>query len=619
MGRRNAVDMMPASAALSFPPRLAARYRAVKWLGAGAMGEVFEAHDTVIERQVAVKLVRWFAAGPNSASLRARFKREAAAAGRLAHPHIAGVFDYGEDDESAWIVMELVRGGTLGQRLDQEPRPTVAEAATLVGQMLSALEFAHGQGVVHRDIKPGNVMLAPNGAKLIDFGIARIENTAATSLTMNGMVMGTVSYMAPEQFTDDAVDARADLWAVGVVLYELLTDVRPFAGDFSVAMNKILHVAPPRPRHVAADLPPGFDALLAKALEKRPEARFQSAATFAAALRDCLVPPKQLDQPAGSTRAPGNTWRWMVAAGAGLVLGGLALWQWPAQAPSIAPSVPLASTTRVPAEPPVTMAPVPPTAVPGTAPPLARMVPVAPAATPPAAPAVVVPSPEPPATPVAIPRPPAAPVQPLSREQVAAAQGLLNELGFDAGPADGMVGVRSRVAMERFAIVALRTDQVEFDTASFARLGELHNDFVRLTERASVSPRGVPATSAVGGRVRYERGWSAETATPADTQEATYWYGLAARDRDTAAMVQLGLLLVRRQGQGDDPIGASLLWRLAAARGDTTAAYNLGALLEGGHGVVVARNLAWSVYYYGMAAEAGHGPAGDAVKRLRTR
>jgi eukaryotic-like serine/threonine-protein kinase len=223
------------------PSELEPKYALRGTLGSGAMGTVFEALDRRIERRVAIKVIRRPPPGdPEGEEAHARFRREAQAAGRLSHPNIVGVFDYGEDADSAWIVMELVEGDSLKARLDRGERLAVPEIARLIGQVCAALAYSHARGVVHRDIKPGNLMLtggadgAVGDIKIADFGIARLENS---SMTQVGTMIGTPSYMAPEQLRGETVDARADLWAVGVVLYQLLTGEKPFEGGFSAVSS----------------------------------------------------------------------------------------------------------------------------------------------------------------------------------------------------------------------------------------------------------------------------------------------------------------------------------------------------------------------------------------------
>ncbi|MBP0464869.1 caspase family protein [Roseomonas sp. PWR1] len=202
----------------------------------------------------------------------------------------------------------------------------------------------------------------------------------------------------------------------------------------------------------------------------------------------------------------------------------------------------------------------------------------------------------------------------LTQPEVMELQALLDALGFEPGTADGVAGPRTRTAVEAFARAALRPEEVALDTVLLTRLREMTAEFQQLTVRPAASPRGVAATAAPDPGDRYQRGWAAEHAAPPDYAEARYWYGLAARGENVPALLQLGLLLVRGQGGPADAIGGSLLWRIAAARGNGTAAYNLGAMLENGIGITAHPR--WARYWYDVAAEAGHAQARDAVRRL---
>jgi serine/threonine-protein kinase len=281
------------------PPELNQKYEVRGTLGAGAMGTVYDAVDRIIERRVAIKVVnRPSENDPEAVEAHARFRREAQAAGRLSHPNIVGVYDYGENATQAWIVMELVEGGSLKGRLDRHERFTIPEIVRIMSEVCAALQYSHQRGVVHRDIKPGNIMLTTDGqVKIADFGIARLENS---SMTQVGTLIGTPSYMAPEQFRGEPVDLRADIWAAGVMLYQLLTGEKPFEGGFSAVMHKALHTEPPPPSQLSVTTPRGFDAVIARALAKRPEDRFASAAEFAEAIRNAAA-----GQPAPTAGLPG--------------------------------------------------------------------------------------------------------------------------------------------------------------------------------------------------------------------------------------------------------------------------------------------------------------------------
>jgi serine/threonine-protein kinase len=257
-------------------------------LGRGAMGTVYDGWDPLIDRRVAIKTVKLADADDEeTAEALARFKREAQAAGRLSHPNIVGVYDYGETDELAYIVMEFVEGRSLKSLLDQEKRLPPDEACTIMQQVLAGLGYSHARGVVHRDIKPANIMLTSDGqVKIADFGIARIESSSMTSV---GTVMGTPAYMPPEQFLGEPVDARSDIYAAGVMLFHLLTGERPYEGNMTTIMQKVLspEPAPPASARVAA-LPAVFDAVIAGAMAKAPGNRYPSAGAFAQALRAAL-------------------------------------------------------------------------------------------------------------------------------------------------------------------------------------------------------------------------------------------------------------------------------------------------------------------------------------------
>src|SRR6476646_11622050 len=206
------------------------KYEIESVLGRGAMGVVYKATDPHIERTVAIKTVRKDLLDADlAAQFMSRFRNEARAAGRLHHPNIIGIYEYGEHESVAYIAMEYVDGIGLREDLNRGARFDLQQIVAIAAQLLLALEFAHAQGVIHRDIKPANLILTSAGTlKVADFGIARVD---ASNLTMTGMVMGTPSYMAPEQCQGLPSDHRADLFSVGVVLYELLTGVKPFDGS----------------------------------------------------------------------------------------------------------------------------------------------------------------------------------------------------------------------------------------------------------------------------------------------------------------------------------------------------------------------------------------------------
>ena len=263
------------------------RYRLVKVLGQGAMGVVYEGVDTRLNRTVAIKTVlRSHLADETTANEYAtRFEREAQAAARLSHPHVVTVFDFGEHEDISYIVMEFVRGRELNQAFEAGEKFSLPETIRMMRELLLALDYAHQQGVVHRDVKPANVMLDQIGrVKLTDFGVARVAN-ANQDRTMPGTLVGTPSYMSPEQILGLAVGSRADIFAAGVILYQFLVGRRPFTGGgpFGV-QRKIVQDDPDPPSQVNADLPKAFDLIVARALAKKPENRYESAGAFAADL-----------------------------------------------------------------------------------------------------------------------------------------------------------------------------------------------------------------------------------------------------------------------------------------------------------------------------------------------
>ncbi len=261
------------------------KYEIKRQLGKGAMGTVYEGWDPIIERRVAVKTVNLpDATDPETEEALARFRREAQAAGRLTHPNIVGVFDYGETADVAYIVMEYIDGPPLKNLLDKQERFTIANTVRIMDDLLAGLQFSHDRGVVHRDIKPANLMLTSGGqAKIADFGIARIESS---SMTQAGTVLGTPAYMSPEQIMGEVVDSRSDIYSSGVLLYQLLTGERPFEGGMSAIMHKALNTEPSLPSQISVTTPPAFDAVVRKAMAKRPNDRFANAADFATAVRD---------------------------------------------------------------------------------------------------------------------------------------------------------------------------------------------------------------------------------------------------------------------------------------------------------------------------------------------
>ncbi|HUO44092.1 MAG TPA: protein kinase [Burkholderiales bacterium] len=268
-------------------PEKIGKYEIQGVLGKGAMGTVYKAYDRAIARAVAIKaIVKASLPADELKHVLSRFRHEAQAVGRINHPRIVQIYEYGEDDEIAYIVMELVNGKTLAQHLAQETHYSVREAGEIIRQILDGIGYAHTQGVVHRDMKPSNIMINDDGRiKISDFGIAHIE---ASELTQIGDVLGTPYYMPPEQFLGGEIDALADLYSVGVIAYELLTGKKPFTGNTATLMQTVLHQPPPNPSQLNPKLSPLIDRVLQRALAKKREERFQSAREFADALREAV-------------------------------------------------------------------------------------------------------------------------------------------------------------------------------------------------------------------------------------------------------------------------------------------------------------------------------------------
>ena len=277
------------------------KYEIKTALGKGAMGIVYKGYDPHIERYVAIKTIRKDLVDPEVAQqYMARFKNEARAAGRLMHPHIVAVYEYGEDETVAYIAMEYVEGAGLREHLNRRETFDFAQLVRLMRQLLEALEFAHDRGVVHRDIKPSNLIVTEDGRlKVADFGIARVDTT---NLTQAGMIIGTPSYMSPEQCRGLESDARSDLWSAGVVMYELMTGEKPFRGTLETIAYKICHEEPPAPSTLSKlKLPADIDRLVATALAKEPAARFQAARDFRKALDDVAKLSVEVDEGVGTT------------------------------------------------------------------------------------------------------------------------------------------------------------------------------------------------------------------------------------------------------------------------------------------------------------------------------
>jgi eukaryotic-like serine/threonine-protein kinase len=268
---------------------LADRYALLERMGSGGAGVVWRAHDQLLDRTVAVKVLhRDLASDPGTTE---RFRAEAAAAAKLTHPHAVIVYDIGETDDGDFLVMELVEGATLGDLLE-EGSLLPGVAAAVGNQVGRALGAAHARGLVHRDVKPANILVTTEGvAKVADFGIARALGEATSRLTAAGHVMGTARYLAPEQLRDEQIDARADVYALGLVLHQAVTGRLPFGDGTAVEVASRRLVGDlPAPSEVQPDIPAALDEAICRAIQLDPEGRFADGAEFAAALAPVAAP-----------------------------------------------------------------------------------------------------------------------------------------------------------------------------------------------------------------------------------------------------------------------------------------------------------------------------------------
>ncbi|MFB3739284.1 MAG: Stk1 family PASTA domain-containing Ser/Thr kinase, partial [Candidatus Velamenicoccus archaeovorus] len=298
------------------PVLLAGRYRVEEELGRGGMAKVFKGTDQVLGRPVAIKVLSpHFAEDLNFV---ARFRREAQAAARLNHPNLVGVYDTGSDDGVHYIVMEYVDAKTLADYLAGGGRIMPDRAIELAEAVCRALSVAHTHGVIHRDVKPANIMVTPRGeVKVTDFGIARMTEGGDT-VAQTAAVLGTASYLSPEQARGEPVDPRTDIYSLGVVLYEMVTGQPPFSGDTPVAVaSKHVLEQPKPPSKLNADVPPALDAVIMKALAKNRANRYQTAEEMRQDLERV-----RLGQPVGATPLLPEEVQTQVIAGAPPTPGG---------------------------------------------------------------------------------------------------------------------------------------------------------------------------------------------------------------------------------------------------------------------------------------------------------
>ena len=292
------------------------RYELTHLIARGGMAQVYRAHDRLLDRPVALKVL--FPELSVDRAFVERFRREAQAAANLSHPNIVPVYDWGEDNGAYFIVMEFIDGRALSAVLRESGSLPAHDVASIGANVAAALSFAHRHGVVHRDVKPGNVLImADGGVKVTDFGIARAMNTEE-SLTQTGAVMGTAAYFSPEQAEGQGVDSRSDIYSLGVVLYEMSTGKPPFTGDSPVAVaSKHVRDHPVMPREVNPAVPVELEAVIMKAMAKSPDDRYATADEFRAdLLRFADGRPVEAERPGPHQRdGGGRRHRGVMAAG----------------------------------------------------------------------------------------------------------------------------------------------------------------------------------------------------------------------------------------------------------------------------------------------------------------
>jgi serine/threonine protein kinase len=303
------------------------RYQIIKEIGRGAMGIVYLAYDPRIKRNIAVKAfnIEQMVEPSEREEFKIRFQREAQLAGNLSHPNIIAIHDVGEEEEISFIAMELVEGESLAELIAKNYRFSIEEIADIFNQLCQGMSYAHQQGIIHRDLKPSNILIRKDGlVKIADFGIAR---ALGATITASHKTLGTPAYMSPEQITGGRIDLRSDIFSLGIILYQMLTGERPFAGEItSTIIYRIINENPIPPRKISLQVPPGFNHIVLKALSKDPAERYQSCAELLADIKNYkriklpeTLPtlalgkdktPRALEVSKGK---PGRSW-WLIAA-----------------------------------------------------------------------------------------------------------------------------------------------------------------------------------------------------------------------------------------------------------------------------------------------------------------
>lgn len=288
------------------------RYEVIGELGQGAMGVVYKARDPLIDRVVAIKTINLSLAQEEKEEYEGRFYQEAKAAGRLSHPNIVTIYDVGKSGDVAYIAMEFLEGRELRDILNDEQMIPVREVLDITAQVAMGLAYAHEHDIVHRDVKPSNIMVAQEGhVKITDFGIARMASSSVH--TQTGMVLGSPKYMSPEQVMGRAIDRRSDIFSLGIMLYEMLTGHSPFTGEnVNAIMYQTLNAIPPMPGTLNPDVPDMLNFIVAKALAKNVDDRYQSARELAEDLRTCR---DNLLRTGGDNKMAGRSFREPVKPG----------------------------------------------------------------------------------------------------------------------------------------------------------------------------------------------------------------------------------------------------------------------------------------------------------------
>ncbi|RMF05665.1 MAG: serine/threonine protein kinase, partial [Chloroflexi bacterium] len=281
------------------------QYTILSKIGEGGMAKVYRAYQPSISRYVAIKVLPENVAGDRS--FIKRFKAEARAIAALEHPHILPLYDFGTENGITYMVMRLVDGGTLADLLDETPVPPRRQTVQIIADVAGALDYAHRENIVHRDVKPSNILIDQHGQVLLmDFGLARAMNdTAQSRITRTGTVVGTATYMSPEQAADEKLDGRSDVYSLGVVLFEMLTGQTPFTAETMVAIA-LKHINEPTPslREINPDIPQIFEDIVFKAMQKWPADRYQTAGELARDLQRALSTLKTEDSLAAAGRVP---------------------------------------------------------------------------------------------------------------------------------------------------------------------------------------------------------------------------------------------------------------------------------------------------------------------------